>query len=145
MVFNATFSYIMSTSISGGRSRSTRREPPTIDRQLVNFITCGSSHHGLHHLFQWYLSSILLYSFVVAKYWLIQVLQPQTVIASVRIRNSFNIIIAWQQINHSHYIVCVKIRNKLHVIRLSIFRYSVASQHQCVYQCILITEDLVPD
>jgi len=30
-VFNAT----------GGRSRSTRREPPTMDKQLVNFITCG--------------------------------------------------------------------------------------------------------
>ena len=26
---------------SGGRSPSTRREPPTMDKQLVNFITCG--------------------------------------------------------------------------------------------------------
>jgi hypothetical protein len=39
IVFNATFSYIMATSFSGGRSRSSRREPPTM--QLVNFITCG--------------------------------------------------------------------------------------------------------
>ena len=39
-VFNATFSYIMATSVSGGRRRSTRREPPTIGKQLVNFITC---------------------------------------------------------------------------------------------------------
>jgi hypothetical protein len=31
----------MTTSFSGGRSRSTRREPPTLDKQLVNFITCG--------------------------------------------------------------------------------------------------------
>jgi hypothetical protein len=31
----------MTTSFSGGRSRSTRREPPTMDKQLVNFITCG--------------------------------------------------------------------------------------------------------
>ena len=38
--FNATFSYIMATSFSGGRSRSTRREPSTIGKQLVNFITC---------------------------------------------------------------------------------------------------------
>ena len=30
----------MATSFSGGRSRSTRREPPTMDTQLVNFITC---------------------------------------------------------------------------------------------------------
>jgi len=30
----------METSFSGGRSRNTRREPPTIDKQLVNFITC---------------------------------------------------------------------------------------------------------
>jgi hypothetical protein len=35
------FSYIMATSFSGGRSQSARREPPTMDKQLVNFITCG--------------------------------------------------------------------------------------------------------
>ena len=35
--FNATFSYIMATSFSGGRSGGTRREPPTIGKQLVNF------------------------------------------------------------------------------------------------------------
>jgi len=32
------FSYNMATSFSGGGSR---REPPTMDKQLVNFITCG--------------------------------------------------------------------------------------------------------
>jgi hypothetical protein len=31
----------MATSFSGGSSRTTRREPPTIGKQLVNFITCG--------------------------------------------------------------------------------------------------------
>jgi hypothetical protein len=31
----------MATSFSGGRSRSTRREPPTMGKQLINFITCG--------------------------------------------------------------------------------------------------------
>ena len=31
----------MATSFSGGRSRSTRWEPPTMGKQLVNFITCG--------------------------------------------------------------------------------------------------------
>ena len=41
LCFNATFSYIMATSFSGGGSRSTRREPPTIGKQLVNFITCS--------------------------------------------------------------------------------------------------------
>ena len=30
----------MATSFSGGGSRSTRREPPTMGKQLVNFITC---------------------------------------------------------------------------------------------------------
>jgi hypothetical protein len=35
------FSYIMATSFNGGRSRSTRRKPPTMGKQLVNFITCG--------------------------------------------------------------------------------------------------------
>jgi hypothetical protein len=38
LVFNATFSNIMATSFRGGRSR---REPPTMGKQLVNFITCG--------------------------------------------------------------------------------------------------------
>jgi len=35
---SAIFSYIMATSFSGGRSQSTRREPPTIGKHLVNFI-----------------------------------------------------------------------------------------------------------
>jgi len=45
--FQQYFSYIMATSFSGGRSRSTRRELPTMGKQLVNFITCGceSSAH----------------------------------------------------------------------------------------------------
>ena len=33
--------YIMVTSFSGGRNRSTRREPPTMSKQLVNCITCA--------------------------------------------------------------------------------------------------------
>jgi hypothetical protein len=45
LVFNATFSNISAISwwpvFSGGRSRSTRWEPPTMGKQLVNFITCG--------------------------------------------------------------------------------------------------------
>jgi hypothetical protein len=39
--FQQYFSYIMATSFSGGGSRSSRREPPTMGKQLVNFITCG--------------------------------------------------------------------------------------------------------
>ena len=39
--FQKYFSYIMATSFSGGRSRSTRRESPTMGKQLVHFITCG--------------------------------------------------------------------------------------------------------
>jgi hypothetical protein len=31
----------MATSFSGGRSRSAQREPSTMDKQLVNFITYG--------------------------------------------------------------------------------------------------------
>ena len=31
----------MAASFSGGGSRRTRREPPTMAKQLVNFITCG--------------------------------------------------------------------------------------------------------
>jgi hypothetical protein len=31
----------MTTSFSGGRNQSTRREPLTMGKQLVNFITCG--------------------------------------------------------------------------------------------------------
>jgi hypothetical protein len=36
--FSATFNNILATSFSVGGSR---REPPTMDKQLVNFITCG--------------------------------------------------------------------------------------------------------
>jgi hypothetical protein len=45
LVFQQYFSYIMATSFSSGRSRRTQRDPPTIGKQLVNFITggCGSS------------------------------------------------------------------------------------------------------
>ena len=39
--FQQYFSYTMATSFSAGGSRSTRIEPPTLDKQLVNFITCG--------------------------------------------------------------------------------------------------------
>jgi hypothetical protein len=38
--FQQYFSYIMATSFSGGGSRSTWREPPTLGKQLVSFITC---------------------------------------------------------------------------------------------------------
>jgi len=41
IVLKATISYIMATSLSGRRIRSTRRESPTTDKQLVSFITCG--------------------------------------------------------------------------------------------------------
>jgi hypothetical protein len=43
-VFNATFSNIsgiVATSFSVGRSWSTHREPSTMGKQLVSFITCG--------------------------------------------------------------------------------------------------------
>jgi hypothetical protein len=39
--FQQYFNYIMATSFSGERSWSARREPPTMGKQLVNFITCG--------------------------------------------------------------------------------------------------------
>jgi hypothetical protein len=39
--FQQYFSYIMVTSFSGGRSLSIQREPPTMGKKLVNFITCG--------------------------------------------------------------------------------------------------------
>jgi hypothetical protein len=42
--FYNIFSYIMTTSFSGGGSRSIQREPPTMGKQLVNFITCGLSN-----------------------------------------------------------------------------------------------------
>jgi hypothetical protein len=39
--FKQYFSYIMAINFSGGRSRSNRREPSTMIKQLVNFTTCG--------------------------------------------------------------------------------------------------------
>jgi hypothetical protein len=45
VVLNALFSNISTISwrpvFNGGRSRSIRREPPTMRKQLVIFITCG--------------------------------------------------------------------------------------------------------
>jgi hypothetical protein len=41
--FQQYFSYIMETSFSSGRSRSTRRESPIMGKQLVSFITCGAN------------------------------------------------------------------------------------------------------
>jgi hypothetical protein len=41
------FSYIMATSFSGGGSWSTRREPPTMGKQLENFITCNIASTNL--------------------------------------------------------------------------------------------------
>jgi hypothetical protein len=49
IVFNATFSYIMATTFSGERSR---REPPTMGKQLVNFITCGCESSAPFLLFK---------------------------------------------------------------------------------------------
>ena len=43
LVFQQYFIDIMATSFSGGRSRSTRREPPTMGKQLVSFSTCAAS------------------------------------------------------------------------------------------------------
>ena len=42
----------MATNFSGGGSRSTQREPPTMDKQLVSFITsdCQSSARFSAHL-----------------------------------------------------------------------------------------------
>jgi hypothetical protein len=41
--FQQYLSYIRAPSVSGGRSRSTRREPPTMGKQLVIFIGYESS------------------------------------------------------------------------------------------------------
>jgi hypothetical protein len=41
-VFNATFSNIMATNFSGGGSRSTRREPPTLNTAWVHAQLCKS-------------------------------------------------------------------------------------------------------
>jgi len=35
----------MATSFIVGRNRNYRREPPTMGKQLVNFITCGWENH----------------------------------------------------------------------------------------------------
>jgi hypothetical protein len=35
----------MATSFIGGRNQSTWGEPPTMGKQLVNFITCGKPNY----------------------------------------------------------------------------------------------------
>ena len=37
------FNYIVAANFSGGGSRSTRREPLTMDKELVSFITSAAS------------------------------------------------------------------------------------------------------
>jgi hypothetical protein len=39
---------------SGARSRSTRREPPTMGKQLVNFKTCGCESSAPFFVIYWY-------------------------------------------------------------------------------------------
>jgi hypothetical protein len=48
----------MATSFSGGRSRSTQREPLTMGKQLVNFITCVIYKAGREHKMKTKLSLI---------------------------------------------------------------------------------------
>jgi hypothetical protein len=38
---SAIFQLYHGDSFNGGESCSTRREPPTMGKQLINFITCG--------------------------------------------------------------------------------------------------------
>jgi hypothetical protein len=38
---SAIFQLYHGDQFIGGRNRSTQREPPTMGKQLVNFITCG--------------------------------------------------------------------------------------------------------
>ena len=55
------FSYIMATSFNGGRSKSTRREPLTMGKQLVNFITCGyESSAPFFNLQSWARTHVIL-------------------------------------------------------------------------------------
>jgi hypothetical protein len=62
--------YIMVTSFSGGRSRRTRREPLTMGKQLVNFITGGSESSApflLAHLALGQVSYCHHFSYVVCR------------------------------------------------------------------------------
>ena len=40
----------MESSLSGGRSRSSRREPPTMGKQLVMFITLTEINNETHYV-----------------------------------------------------------------------------------------------
>jgi hypothetical protein len=52
----------MATSFSGGRSLSIRREPPTMGKQLVNFITCGCDSNAKVVFYTIWLSNLLALS-----------------------------------------------------------------------------------
>jgi len=55
LIFNLIFGVLTPLSaifqlyhgLSGERSRSTRREPPTMGKQLLSFITCGCESSAL--------------------------------------------------------------------------------------------------
>jgi hypothetical protein len=59
----------MGTSFSGGGSRSTRREPSTLGKQLVSFIACGceSSAPIINVVSIWI--NILVMSFILIENW----------------------------------------------------------------------------
>jgi hypothetical protein len=86
LVFNATFSYIIATSFSGGRSRSTQIEPPTMGKQLVNFITCGcESNAPFCNLQSWARTDVVL---VIGLYELLG--NPTTVKPGLRGTSAYN-------------------------------------------------------
>jgi hypothetical protein len=61
--FQQYFSYIMAISFSGGGRRCTRREPPTMGKQLANFIKIlAAPAYGV------YISQLTKYSRVGGSY-----------------------------------------------------------------------------
>jgi hypothetical protein len=71
----------MATSFIGGGSRCTRREPPTLGKQLVNFITCVASRvHLFCNLQRWERTHAVLvidlYELIDPTTYLIELLMP---------------------------------------------------------------------
>ena len=137
----------MATSFSGGRSRSTRREPPTMGKQLVNFITSGCESSALFFVIYkptsyWWLACMSC--------WVIQLPSSLNHPNPLKIRNKLgkNFLPRWCISGTIIIITCAclfKMSIALYIPYDITFFFSFQEQYEFCYRCIqeyLSTESL---
>ena len=140
-MFNATFSNIMATSFSGGRSWSTWREPSTICKQLVNYhlrlrvectLFCNLQSRawilviGLYELLG--NPTILHYDIIKTKacqYWCVHVMTKKSTKYNIKLKEDLicsNENDNWwkKTLIHMHWVLLVKKTSHSHVLSFTI-------------------------